>query len=684
MAKIKTSDKQRRRLAFVFGAVCLLFTGLAVRLGYHMIIKADEYSAKAIRQQTKDSIVLATRGEILDRNHNEFAISATANTIWVRPDTVKGNGKTEKEIEKNIKTEALTLSEILGMEYKDVLETITAEKKLIKLAKNIDDEVAQTIRDAKCAGIEIVEDAKRYYPLGAFASHVIGATTDDNVGLLGLELYYNNYLSGINGRMITSKDGGSNALSYGTSKYYAAEDGSTVVSTIDENIQYIVENRIAEAKETCEASRVMCMIQDPKTGEILAMAQTEEYDPNDPRTPLDEKIKAGFDNMNDQTKVNYWNSIWRNFCICDTYEPGSTFKLITTAIALDEGVTNKTDKFYCPGKVEVADATLKCWCYPKAHYDETLVQAVENSCNPAMITLVQRLGLTKYYEGLDSFGLTTKTGVDYPGESVNILQDKSTAGPVGLATMGYGQGIAVTPVNLVTAISSIANDGKLMQPHFLKEVLDGDGNLTYSYEPTVTSISMSQQTADDMLEIMGEVVDEGGGGNARIPGYLIGGKTGTAQKPEGGAYSKTDFYCSFIGIAPLDDPRFTILVVVDSPRVNISGSAAAAPCAREIMRDIFVYLGIEPHYTDEELVALNKTLVTVPDLTGKSGETAVGILGGRGLAYSFAPSTEQYVNLAVVDQYPHAGEEVTRGTIVTLYYEEVLGENDTVDMEMVD
>lgn len=635
-----------------------------------MLIRGDEYAQRATRQQTKDSVVLATRGFILDCNGNELAISATTNTIWVRPDSVKNNGKTDEEKELNIYTEANTLADLLGMDHEAVRSIITSDRKLLKLAKNVDKETAGKIRAAKLSGIEIVEDAKRYYPLGIFASHIIGATTDDNIGLLGLENYYNRYLAGINGREISSRDNRQNSISYGTSKFYGAEDGYSLVTTVDENIQYIVERNIAACKEKTQAKRVMCLIMEPHTAAVLAMGQTDAYDPNAPREPVGtEEEKAAFEEMSDQEKVAYWNSVWRNFCITDTYEPGSTFKLITTSIALDEGVTYPEETFYCNSTITVADQTLKCWYYPRSHGKETLVQAVENSCNPVMVTLAQRLGLTKYYEGLDSFALTERTGIDYPGESYNILQNKSTAGPVGLATMAYGQGIAVTPISLVTAISSIANEGRLMKPHFIKQLLDSEGNTVEVYEPVVRNISMSSQTAEDMLSIMEEVVDEGGGGTAKIAGYRIGGKTGTAQKPEGGGYSKTDVYGSFIGIAPIDDPKFVILVVVDTPRGVLYGSQTAAPCAKSIMQEIFTYMGIEPNYTDEELAAIDKTKVKVPDLTGRSGENAIGVLGGQYLGYSFAPAVETYENLIVKDQYPKPGTEVTKGTKVTIYYE---------------
>ncbi|MBQ3920890.1 MAG: stage V sporulation protein D, partial [Firmicutes bacterium] len=467
----KPNVKNKITLVMIFLLVVLLFVGLAVRLGYHMIVKAEDYSEMAVRQQTSDNIVSAVRGKILDRNGNEFAVSTNSYTVWVRPASVRGNGKTEAEKAYNIQQEAQALADVLKLDYDSVYASITADSALRKVAKYVDLDTANDIRSLGLAGIELTEEPSRNYPLGTFACHIIGNTNDDNIGISGLELYYENLLEGINGRWITNKDAKKNSLPFGTDKYYGAVDGYTLVTTVDQNIQFIVEQKLASCQMTTQAARVMCIVMDPKTAEILAMAQTPAYDLNDPRAPITEEDAAMMEVMTSEEKVAYWNRLWRNFCVSDTYEPGSTFKLITTSIALDNGVTNQTETFYCSPRT-VADYTLKCWYSPRSHGQETLAQAVQNSCNPVMIDLAQRLGLTKYYAGLDAFCLTEKTGVDFPGEGSNILQNRRTAGPVGLATMSYGQGIAVTPISLITAISSIANGGKLMQPHFLKAVYD--------------------------------------------------------------------------------------------------------------------------------------------------------------------------------------------------------------------
>ena len=664
--------------------ISLLVLALAVRLGYHMVIKSEEYAIKAVRQQTSDSVVSAVRGSILDRNGSELAISVTSYTVWVRPGIVTSNGEDEDEIKANIRSEALLLSEILEMDYDAVYDIITAEKVLIKLAQNVDMETAAELREQRLAGIEINEMASRYYPLDSFCCHVIGNVNIDNAGFSGLELYYNNTLQGLDGRWVTNKDNKRNALAYGTSRYFAANDGRILVSTIDENIQYIVEQRLAECQEATQSERVMCLIMDPGTGEILAMAQTPKYDLNFPRAPISEEDEALMSLMTDEEKVEHWNRLWRNFNICDVYEPGSTFKLITTAIALDNDVTYPGETFYCSSQ-EVADWTLKCWYHPRSHGTQTLAEAVKNSCNPVMMQLVRRIGLRAYFAGIDAFGLNERTGVDFPAEGGNILQSINTAGPVGLATMSYGQGIAVTPVSLLTAICAIGNDGLLMQPHLVKAVLDPDGNVIETIEPEIKSRPISAQTAAEVLSIMETVVSEGSASTAAVSGYRIGGKTGTANKPEGGAYSETDVYGSFVGIAPIDDPKIAILVLCDTPKGILYGSQTAGPCAGAIMSDIFRYLNIAPKYSEAELAAIDADKLVVPDLVERSVDDAIAELSAIGLEYILTPPPPtSAVVMVVTDQYPRGGEEVSKGAAVTLYYEIIATEDEYIGVDVTE
>lgn len=664
-----TTNRSRSRLIFVFSCTCLVCVLLAFRVGWVQVVAGERYEKMAVEQQTNDVPIPAKRGVISDRNGKELAISAVTNTIWVRPKDVRSVSKEKEEQEANILKTAKTLSEILEMDENEVRDIITKDKLLVKVAKYVEKEKADQIRAAKLPGISIAEDVKRNYPLGAFAAHILGSTNIDNRGLSGIELKYDKYLSGVPGRWIKDTDLKGDGLSYGVEKYYQAEDGLNVVLTIDEVIQHYVEKALDQVQANTQAKGVWCIVMDPKTGEILAMAMTPDFDPNNSRVPLDPQKAAYVESLPDAQKQEYWNSMWRNPMISDTYDPGSTFKLITTSLALEEGVTSPTDHFTCTGYYDVSGTTLKCWKYYAPHGAQTLAQAVQNSCNPVFIQLAQRVGMDKYYEYLDLFGLTSKTGIDFPGEGNNILQRKDSAGPVGLATMSYGQGIAVTPLSLITAVSAIGNDGKLMQPHFVKEMRDSDGNVVEKVEPKVVRQVISSQTSKEMLTIMESVVSEGGGGNAKVPGYRIGGKTGTANKVVNGAYADSLVCSSFVGMAPIDDPKVAILLVVDEPQGVHFGSQTAAPGVKMILQDTLRYLGIQPVYSAEEQQQIDSQMVAVPDVTGQSFGEAIGILGGQSLGYTVSPARTDNSDFLVVDQYPKAGTRVDAGSNVYLYYQ---------------
>lgn len=660
-----TTNKNKRRLVFVFIFSCMLCTALAFRVGWIQVVASEKYAKLAVEQQTRDVPIPAKRGIIYDRNGKELAVSAVTNSIWARPGVVKGAGTEEEKVE-NIEKTASVLAEILDMDKNAVLEIISKDRSLVKIAKYVDKEKADKIRAESLKGIEIAEDVKRYYPMGAFAAHLLGSTTDDNRGLAGIELKYDKYLSGLPGRWIKNTDRDGDSLSYGLEKYFQAENGLNLVLTLDEVIQHYVEKALDVVQANTQADRVMAIVMDPKTGDILAMAMTPDYDPNNPRIPLTSGGAAYVDSLPDAQKLDFWNAMWRNPMVSDTYEPGSTFKLLTTSIALEEGVTSLDDKFVCTGSIVVAGQKLKCWRSYNPHGAETLVQAVGNSCNPVFVQLAQRVGYEKYFDYMELFGLREKTGIDYPGEGYAILQDEATAGPVGLATMSYGQGIAVTPIQLITAVSALGNEGKLMQPRIVKELCDSNGNVIQSFDTKVVRQVISKETADEMSLIMESVVGEGGGGTAKIPGYRIGGKTGTANKAKGGGYSQETF-SSFIGMAPMDDPKVTILLIVDNPKGVKFGSQTAAPGVKLILEETLRYLNIQPSYSEEELQAMESELATVPYVTNINFSEAIGILGGASLNYTVSPATTGGEDFTIVDQYPKPGEKMQKGGTVCLY-----------------
>lgn len=661
------TNRTKKRLLVVFLLFSLLIIVLAFCVGWVQVVKGEEYAAMAAGQQTRDVPIAAKRGTIYDREGEELAISAKAFSVWVRPERIwRGEDEVEQEIQATRTLEQL--SPLLGIPVDELKTLSKRDSVLVRVAKYQTKETADAIQELSLYGVELTEEVKRYYPLGAFAAQALGSVTDDNVGLAGIELRYDSFLSGVSGRWIKSADVDGNGLAYGVEKYFGASDGLNVVLTIDSVIQHYVEKSIQEVLEQTEADRVWCMMMDPKTGDILAMAMLPEFDPNNPRTPLDEEEAAYLEGLSSEEKMGYWNKMWRNSLISDTYEPGSTFKLVTTAIGLEERVTSLTDTFTCTGSIRVYDTVLRCWRYYQPHGHQTLVEAVGNSCNPVLVQIAQRVGEERYYTYLDLFGFSEKTNIDFPGESTSILQSRESKNPVGLATMAYGQGIAVTPIQILSSVCVFGNEGKLMQPRLVKELTNAQGETVATIQPKVVRQVVSKQTSDEMCTIMESVVSEGGGGTAKVGGYRVGGKSGTAQKAKDGGYID-ETYSSFIGMAPMDDPKVAILLVVDNPKGVKYGSVTAAPGAQKILADTLRYLNVEPEFSSEELVALKKDTVIVPSLQGQSLENAMGILGGLGLTGILSPEVGYTAETMVGDQYPKAGESIKRGNSVYLYWD---------------
>ena len=659
-----SNNKSKKNLIFVLGIVFFVMLLLIIRLGWIQIVRGEEYSEKALEQQTRDTPIEAERGTIYDTNGNELAVSVTCYTIWVRPTDVK-SADTDEESQAKIENVTKKLSEYLDMEYDEVKELVTKEQSIVKVKKGIDKDTADKIREEDLPGVEIAEDTKRDYPLGAFASHTLGTVSDDNVGLSGLELQYNTYLSGVSGRWINYTDTSGNRLSYGNERYYQAEDGYSIVTTIDQVIQHYTEKALDQVMEQTDADRVMAIVMDPKMGDILAMAQTPDYDLNNSREPANEKEKKEFDAMSESEQTTYLNKMWRNSLISDVYEPGSTFKLITTAIALEEDIATPNSTYNCTGEIKVADRTIHCWRTGRPHGHQNLQEAVNNSCNPVFVQLATKTGIDKFYEHLDTFGITGTTGIDFPGETTALLQDKDSAGPVGLATIGFGQGIAVTPIQLITAISSFGNDGKMMKPRLVKELRDSDGNTVRTFDTEVVRQTVSKETADEMCEIMQFVVDSGGGGSFKLDGYNVGGKTGTANKPNSSGGYSDETYSSAIAMAPMDDPQVAVLLIVDNPKGVHNGSVVAGPGMKQILSDTLRYLNVSPDEESQETSGAEK--VEIPDVTGMSASEAIGVLEGAGLSYDMDDDVASKEDFIVSKQYPSAGTEVKKGSKIYLY-----------------
>ena len=658
--KAPVTLKHKRRIAIGFFAIAILLIALTFRVAWIQIIDAEEYTEKAILQQTTDTPVEAKRGVIYDRNGKELATSTTCYTLWVWPAQFTA-GKTAAEI----KEMSAEIAGIVDKDSEKIEAGVTKEQYMVALAKYLDKETADKIRALKYTGLEISAATKRNYPLGSFASHVLGSVNDDNQGRTGLELQYDEYLSGVSGRWVRNHDISGNELVEGREEYHEAKDGLNVVSTLDEAIQHYAEKAIDEGMEKTGAKRIMCLIMEPETGDILASAVTPGFDPNNATVPTDEKIAEEYEKAKNKTEV--LSKMWRNPIVSDTYEPGSTFKLITASSAIEEKAITTTETFSCNSRITIAGVTLHCWSH-RDHGTQTIKEAIGNSCNPVLAKVASKMGKTTFYKYLDLYGITEKTGVDYPGEAGSIVQRLENVGPVELATIGYGQGISVTPIQLLTAVSAIGNDGVLMQPRYVKALTDSDGKVVKDYEPVTVRKVLSSKTASEMRSIMEYVVSEGGGGNAKITGYRIGGKTGTANKVENGKYGE-NYYSSFIGMAPMDDPKVSILVIVDSPKGSYYGSIVAAPIAKSILSDVLRYMNITPEYTEDEKAAMEGNYTVVPDVVGKEFSEAAGIIGGKDLKYSRPKSARDHDNFTVVDQYPKAGTKVKKNSVVYVYKE---------------
>ena len=654
------SIANKKRLVFLLFAVSFILFGLIFRIGWIQIVDGERYRQLAHMQQTRDIPIPAKRGIVFDRKGKELAISASTSTVWARPAEVERSGKVD-EISKE-------LAAILEQDENEIKAKLTRRNVgLIKIEKWIDKEKADAIRQAKMEGVWIAEDNRRHYPFGNFAAHILGHTTDDNRGLVGIELEYDKYLSGLPGRWIKNTDAVGRQLPYGVEKYYEPENGLNVVLTIDEVIQHFTEKAVDNALAQTKAKKVIAIVMDPKTGDILAMATKPDFDPNNPRVPVSEEKKREFESLDTKEKQKLWNEMWRNPMISDTYEPGSTFKLITSAAGLEEGVVEPNSPFYCSGYATVAGQKIRCWRYYNPHGAQTFTVGVQNSCNPVFIEIGQRLGVEKYYKYIEAFGFTKITGVDLPGEGNSIVQNKERVGPVELATISFGHGISVTPLQLVNSIAAIGNDGKLMKPRIVKELVDDAGNVIHRYEPKMVRQAVSEKTARELRLIMESVVTDGSGKSAYIPGYRIGGKTGTADKIENGRYASGKVYSSFVALAPIDDPRLAVLVVVDEPQGVRFGSLTAAPAVHDILKDSLRYMDIEPQYNEKEAKQFAKAEVTVPEVRNMTLTNAAKTLATHSLQYDTEPTTVDNPDTVIVDQFPKPGAKVPEKSIIILY-----------------
>ena len=658
--KIKINSK--KRLVIVMVLACSLFLCLIFRIGYLQLIKGEWLSTKAAEQQTREIPIEAKRGTIYDTNMKELAVSVTKYTVWCKPVEVKDAKKTSEQ-----------LSKILDEDYDDIYKKVNKKKMaLVKVKRWIDDKTANKVTKAGLSGIWVAEDNQRYYPYGNFASYVLGHTSSDSSGVAGIELKYDGVIKGTAGKLVVSTDAAGKEIPQGSEQYYEPTTGNGLVLTIDEVIQHYCEKAAQKAYEENNATKVTIIAMDPKTGDIKAMVKKPDYNPNTPTKaiyPYYEKILEECKDDDKKTMAAYSN-MWRNTAISDTYEPGSTFKLITSSAGLEEGVVKQNDKFTCNGSVTVEGRKIKCWRSYRPHGAETFKQGVQNSCNPVFVEVGRRLGVSKMYNYIDAFGLNKKTNIDLPGEAGSILYKEKDVGPVELATISFGQSISVTPIQLITSVCSIVNDGNRMQPRLVKAYTDNKGNITKGLDPVKVKQVISKETSAQMREIMESVVTDGGGKIAYLPGYRLGGKTGTAQKVINGTYAQGHYVCSFVGMAPADDPQIVVLAIVDEPTgVMAFGSTTAGPIIKEVMSNTLKYLDVEPKYTEEERAENVKTKVKVPDVRGLTIEEATKVLEEAKLEANIDNDVDIKKGTVIKDMFPKPGVSVNEGSLISIYFD---------------
>ena len=648
-------------LMILMGVV--MFVLLFFRLFDLQITRHEELQSKAVNQQTRRTVVTASRGTIYDTAGNILAISSSAETIILSPLEINNAlNDTENPVTWTKDSLAAGLAEILGKDAASIrkrMDNVKSQYELIQL--RADEEVAAKVRayveENKISGVHLVADTKRYYPYGSLAAQVIGFVGDDNTGLYGLEAYYEEELEGQSGLVISAKDQAENDMLYTYEQYFAAKNGSDLTLTLDTTIQYYLEKGLeAMTDKFSAANGASGIVMNAKTGGIMAMASYPNYDLNDFLTvsdqTLQERIERGENTLAEMQLLQ-----WRNKALNDTYEPGSTFKILTLSAALEEGVVDKTTTVNCGGSVTISGYTIHC-SNKNGHGLQTLVQSVGNSCNPAFINYGLRIGSEKFYEYMRSFGLMNTTGIDLGGEAVGVFAADSSFTQLDLACYAFGQNFTVTPLALIAAQAACVNGGYLHTPYLVERITDSDGNVTYRHDSTPVRQVISEQTSATVRECLEYVVASGTGKNGQVAGYRIGGKTGTADKGQTG-----DVVVSFLCFAPADDPQVIMLITMDTPSratgTYVSGGNMVAPTASTVMAEILPYLGIEPSYSAEELLGMD---TTVPNVIGSTVEQAKEKLKERALSYKIVGDGD-----AITDQTPAGGAIIPGKSTVILY-----------------
>ena len=663
------SVRRANRVIQTRSFVLMLITGIVMfvllffRLFDLQIKRHEELQGMAVSQQTRRTVVTASRGTIYDASGNILAISTSAETIILSPMEINNALKdTEHPVSWTKDSLAAGLAEILDKDAASIRKRMDNEDSQYELIKlRADEDVAAKVREYveenDISGVHLVADTKRYYPYGSLAAQVIGFVGDDNTGLYGLEAYYEDELEGQSGLVISAKDQAENDMLYTYEQYFAAKNGSDLTLTLDATIQYYLEKGLESMMDKFSAANgASGIVMNAKTGAVMAMASYPNYDLNDFLTvsdkTLQERIERGESTVADMQLLQ-----WRNKALNDTYEPGSTFKILTLSAALEEGVVDKTTTVNCGGSVNISGYTIHC-SNKNGHGLQTLVQSVGNSCNPAFINYGLRIGSEKFYEYMRSFGLMNTTGIDLGGEAVGVFAADDSFTQLDLACYAFGQNFTVTPLALIAAQAACINGGYLHTPYLVERITDSEGSVTYRHDSTPVRQVISEQTSATVRECLEYVVSSGTGKNGQVAGYRIGGKTGTADKGQSG-----DVVVSFLCFAPADDPQVIMLITMDTPSratgTYVSGGNMVAPTASTVMSEILPYLGVEPSYSAEELLGMD---TTVPNVIGMTVEEAKAKLQERALSCKVVGDGE-----TITDQTPAGGAIIPGKSVVILY-----------------
>lgn len=672
---LKLTQGMKKRILAILMILCIVVTGIVSGVLFKVsVIDSKELSAMATDQQQSSFDIKAKRGTIYDRNNKVLAQSTT---VW---DVIISPGDIEKNEPENREFICKGISDILGVKYETLTEACKdTSSRYYVVKKKVDRSTVEKINNFVLKNnlnrysVYTVENSERSYPNGTLAASVLGFVNENEEGY-GIEAYYNSYLKGTDGRVITTTDAHGNAMPYDYSARYSAKDGNSLVLTIDETLQYYLEKNLEiTVSQHKLANRSTGIIMNAKTGAIVAMATSPGFDPNDPSNVYFESDKLTLAKMSADKKTEeeilakkqeIWGKQWQNKAVSELYIPGSVFKMFTCASALEEEVVSLDSTFECSGIADVAGTKIRCWNVG-GHGVSNLTEAMIRSCNPAFIKIGQLLGVEKFSKYFEAFGFTEKTGIDLPGEADSLYVKESDMGIVELSSSAFGQTTKVTPIQMVTAAAAVVNGGKLVTPYVVDKIIDSDGNVVKSAQTVVRRQVISEETSATMRKILEDVVTANGGGNAYMSGYRIGGKSGTSEKIDDYNSGKTPelrYVATFCAIVPIDDPEYVMLVVCDEPTSEyIYGSAIAAPVVSAVFKEGLEYMGIYPQYTADELAQQD---VTVPWVGGYNSIRAEAQLTAAGLKAEYIGSTD---GTEVTGQVPSAGTVMPSGSTVMLY-----------------